>query len=80
MHWSRFCPPEMEMEILYSNMDHIIYDSSWLFILFYFVYSSDNRECNSNPCRNGGICRDQIRSYVCECPLGYGGINCEISK
>jgi collagen type VI alpha len=35
------------------------------------------RECRSNPCRNGGTCVDGIGMYVCLCPPGYAGRNCE---
>ncbi|NWV29120.1 FA9 factor, partial [Origma solitaria] len=35
-------------------------------------------QCNSNPCQNGAVCKDEINSYVCWCPAGYEGKNCEI--
>ncbi|XP_061593558.1 sushi, nidogen and EGF-like domain-containing protein 1 isoform X1 [Cololabis saira] len=34
-------------------------------------------ECASNPCQNGGACKDQINGFFCECPPGYTGIRCE---
>ncbi|KAE8587691.1 hypothetical protein XENTR_v10022069 [Xenopus tropicalis] len=37
------------------------------------------RECDSNPCRNGGSCRDLENGYRCECPQGYDGSHCEKS-
>ncbi|XP_041862481.1 sushi, nidogen and EGF-like domain-containing protein 1 isoform X2 [Melanotaenia boesemani] len=37
----------------------------------------DVDECASNPCQNGGTCKDQINSFICECPPGYTGIHCE---
>ena len=45
-------------------------------ILFSFI--SDINECESNPCHNGGICADNINSYVCTCLTGYTGTFCEI--
>ncbi|XP_039223672.1 basement membrane-specific heparan sulfate proteoglycan core protein isoform X11 [Crotalus tigris] len=34
--------------------------------------------CQDRPCQNGGVCRDSdSSSYVCECPQGFAGSNCE---
>ncbi|XP_063026938.1 coagulation factor IX [Melospiza melodia melodia] len=38
----------------------------------------DGDQCDPNPCKNGAQCKDQINSYVCWCPAGYEGKNCEI--
>ena len=27
-------------------------------------------ECVSEPCKNGGTCRDKLDSYQCDCPKG----------
>ncbi|XP_054857961.1 basement membrane-specific heparan sulfate proteoglycan core protein isoform X3 [Eublepharis macularius] len=37
--------------------------------------------CQDQPCQNGGVCRDsESSSYVCECPQGFAGSNCEHSQ
>jgi len=38
---------------------------------------NDFNECDSNPCRNGAQCIDEINRYRCVCPSGFTGINCE---
>lgn len=38
---------------------------------------SDRDQCLSNPCHNGGTCSNSFRNYVCLCPEGYEGRNCE---
>ncbi|KAG9341579.1 hypothetical protein JZ751_019092 [Albula glossodonta] len=35
-------------------------------------------ECLSQPCLNGGTCRDRVASYLCECDDGFGGPRCQI--
>ncbi|KAL7990822.1 hypothetical protein Chor_014252 [Crotalus horridus] len=35
-------------------------------------------ECRSQPCLNGGLCKDQIAHYLCLCKAGYTGNNCEL--
>ncbi|XP_037318632.2 delta-like protein C [Pungitius pungitius] len=39
----------------------------------------ETNECDSNPCKNGGSCKDLESNYSCECPQGFYGKNCEIS-
>ncbi len=34
----------------------------------------------SNPCLNGGTCVDRLGKYICACPVGYEGLNCDIGK
>ncbi|XP_053311220.1 coagulation factor VII [Spea bombifrons] len=45
---------------------------------FWKTYT-DEDQCLSNPCKNGGTCFDQFQSYVCSCPIPYEGRNCEQS-
>ncbi|XP_076872164.1 LOW QUALITY PROTEIN: sushi, nidogen and EGF-like domain-containing protein 1, partial [Brachyhypopomus gauderio] len=34
-------------------------------------------ECLSQPCLNGGTCRDRVASFLCECGLGFTGQHCQ---
>ncbi|XP_039599327.1 neurocan core protein-like, partial [Polypterus senegalus] len=34
-------------------------------------------DCQSNPCKNGGTCIDEINSFVCLCLPSYGGDTCD---
>lgn len=38
----------------------------------------DLDECLNDPCQNGGTCHNQVPSYICDCPRGYYGKNCEL--
>ncbi|KAM5221526.1 coagulation factor IX [Ctenodactylus gundi] len=40
----------------------------------------DGDQCESNPCLNGGSCKDDINSYECWCKLGFEGRNCELGE
>lgn len=33
--------------------------------------------CAENPCQNGGKCVNGGKNYICECPSGYAGKNCD---
>jgi len=43
---------------------------------------ADIRECQSNPCQNGGRCDDskQKNHYECECGIAFLGYNCEQAR
>lgn len=34
---------------------------------------TDIDECQGVVCQNGGTCRDEVNSYLCECSQGYTG-------
>ncbi|TSN12231.1 Sushi, von Willebrand factor type A, EGF and pentraxin domain-containing protein 1 [Bagarius yarrelli] len=36
-------------------------------------------ECESRPCQNGGVCKDQGAGYSCLCSQGFTGENCEVN-
>jgi len=36
--------------------------------------------CYNNPCLNGATCQTSGSSYVCICPAGYSGTNCNTCK
>ncbi|XP_066489731.1 cadherin EGF LAG seven-pass G-type receptor 1 [Tiliqua scincoides] len=39
--------------------------------------SAQKNYCTTNWCQNGGTCVNKWNTYTCECPLQYGGKNCE---
>ena len=39
----------------------------------------DNK-CSSNPCKNGGTCKDGLNGFTCGCTEGYTGHDCSICK
>ena len=43
----------------------------------YFVSFSEIDECASNPCQNGGTCTDLTSSFLCVCPVGFIGDECQ---
>ena len=34
-------------------------------------------KCGSEPCQNGGTCKDGTSAYACTCVQGFTGTNCE---
>ena len=41
------------------------------------ITTSYYQNCNSSPCKNNGICKSTLNSYICSCKSGFNGINCE---
>ena len=41
------------------------------------VICQEINECESNPCLNGGTCRDEVNNFVCQCRNGFTGQRCE---
>ena len=38
---------------------------------------TNDDDCASNPCKNGGSCTDGVNSYTCTCAAGWNGTTCE---
>ena len=38
--------------------------------------STDLNECRSSPCRNGGLCIDEVGRFRCFCPAGFSDPVC----
>lgn len=58
-----------DISLSLNNTDLLTY-------IYLFVMSAVNY-CAKNPCRNGGKCQNGKSSYVCQCPSGFAGKNCE---
>ncbi|XP_023698406.1 coagulation factor IXb isoform X2 [Paramormyrops kingsleyae] len=46
----------------------------------FWISYRDGDQCLSSPCQNGAECKDAISSYICWCPVGFSGKNCEIES
>ncbi|XP_007239145.2 coagulation factor IXb [Astyanax mexicanus] len=44
----------------------------------FWVRYIDGDQCVSSPCQNGGTCEDGMSAYICWCPIGFIGKNCEL--
>ena len=46
--------------------------------MIHFFSKPSSGACESNPCRNGGFCRDtDENTYTCECQPSFTGVSCE---
>ena len=63
-----------------SSVSAQFHDVLFMLISNTFALFADNRECESNPCQNNGVCVEGTAGlYNCTCESEYFGINCEYS-
>ena len=41
------------------------------------LFTEESKCLPVNPCKNGGVCTEDLSGYRCNCNDGYNGINCE---
>ena len=46
--------------------------------LFFSVANNLGSPCASAPCFNGGTCKNEGEAFVCTCPPGYRGAQCQV--
>lgn len=52
-----------------------------IFVTILFIcFLSEIDQCNPNPCKNGGTCKNQGSTYQCECTGEFQGKDCEIRE
>ena len=44
------------------------------------LYTTDIDDCEATPCKNGGICQDEVNDFSCTCAVGFTGKDCSIGK
>ncbi len=59
---------------LFNASSVLGFGHEWLIVSFIFP---EINECLSQPCMNGGTCRDRVASYLCECEDGFSGQRCQ---
>ena len=73
----------LQNSIMYNNTSNRLW-ASWKIRILQIInsnnFSSDIDECASSPCQNGGTCLDEVNMYVCSCPSGFNGTNCETGE
>ncbi|CAC5422434.1 unnamed protein product [Mytilus coruscus] len=60
--WPNPCTGQTKCEAAYYNQ---------------YICVTYDTPCSSQPCTNGGTCRNQFESFLCICPAGYNGQVCE---
>ena len=63
----------------HTNLQHCQDSSCSARVVFDYNLIHDGNECSPNPCVRG-TCTDLISDYRCNCPSGYGGKRCELTR
>ena len=64
----------------YTPVIHVmLYPVIHLCLICVCVWTEED-ECESFPCKNGGTCINEINRYICNCPQNFAGVNCEYGK
>ena len=70
--------PNHVIKLLIDETQHNKRSFVCLFVCL-FVFYADEDECTTlTPCAQGRICVNRPGTYVCTCPIGWTGLNCEL--
>ncbi|KAL8187701.1 UNVERIFIED_CONTAM: Sushi, nidogen and EGF-like domain-containing protein 1 [Gekko kuhli] len=78
-------PPECNDKLLQMIKNRNIKQDNadiWVELIYHAVKKKQTPqteidECQSDPCKNSGICKDLPGSFICHCPEGFIGTQCE---
>ena len=42
-----------------------------------YLFSSEELQCENEPCENGGTCTEMDKGFVCTCARGFRGKTCQ---
>ena len=68
------------------NVNQVRYEDSSavfksrLFHCLFLHFSPDVDDCQSQPCVNNATCHDGTNTFSCQCPPGWNGKFCHLSK
>ena len=74
---TRVCAKAVIRELYAKRVCFINEENDFCVTVF---FNLDIKECEFVSCRNGGTCVDEVARYMCQCMLGYTGVDCETGK
>ena len=69
------CPIQMFIFILLQGTGRRITAFRGILVNIMLAFP-DIDDCKSDPCLNGGTCKDGINSFTCQCAEGFDGSTC----
>lgn len=68
------------LQNVFSKTEIFVVVCSFFVENFISYFFPDINECASSPCLNGGVCKNEINQFACDCPSGTFGDLCYKGK
>ena len=74
----KFVNMDISVKIVWVVIERRLVQREVYSVSGFFFLHPDVRACEHQPCQNNGTCVVYLRTYLCQCQIGFTGRSCEI--